>query len=705
MNGPLPEAPPVPAGEAEPPPGGIRPRWLDRRTALTVLTLAAVFTALCLQWSLTHGRLSQDSTYDDCAYLYDGGSRLNLLYERGFGAFFADAVCNPPHAPFTAYGATLAFALFGVHDWSPYVLNGMIVCALLGFVSYVARGLSLRWRAALMVLPLTLPIGISVVHDYRPDSLCALLSVIGMYLVAEAGAYRVGREQRRPLIAGGMAFGLALWAKPPVFGLTLLTAGLAAGGAWLAANLFDPQRNPRRAADSALRMGVPVALACVLVAAPYYAVNGVHVFRYFFYNTFNKNTDFWKMPGGWAGSAHYYVFGQAGDLLMGRGFYAWAVLYVLALGWVAWRRQFRELVLQAVLLLLAAASLAAVVYGRIENPFFGMTWVMVMVAACLRAWAFVFSTLDLARGQGLLAGILVVSLGVSDLTLLRLRHSWPQHNPAVDALTGTGHSINQRILDDISAEVARRGGHPDEPPMTFLTVTGFINEATLRWMAFREGRALAFSDLQTESRFEPFVGKIAAASFIVSGEDRTGGVFEIMPPWKLRFQLADYVAAEARAGQLRLLGRYPTPEGGSYRLWVNEEEAARNAGIFSPISGEEGFMPMEGPYPQWHEGRVRWALGPRSQFTFDAASAGEGKLDMWVHALAEPVHAAVLLDGKPLGEMDVPPGEAFRHVVLPAALHAGANRFAFVCARDPSPSPDGYHRAILFSQLEVQTAP
>ena len=559
-----------------PPPGTGPPRALrpERGTVLAACALAAVFTLWCLQWSLTHGRLSQDATYDDCAYLYDGGSRLMILYEHGGGAFLANAARYPAHAPFSTYAASAGFALFGFHDWAPYVLNGGVVAGLLVLVGHVARPLPLPGRAGLMALVLTLPIALSAVHDFRPDALCALLSVAGMYLVVEAGVYRVGTERRRALVAGGLAFGLALWAKPPVFALTLVTAALATGGAWLAGVLFEPPRDPRDAARSALRTGAAVGLPCALVAAPYYALNGGEVVRYFLYSIFDKKAAFWQVPGGWAGAVRYYLFGESGELLMGRGFYAWVVLYGLTLGWIVWRRHAREAVLQGLLLLLTLVSLGAVLYGRLQNAFFGTTWVMLLALTCVRGWAFLFSTLPPARWRGILGAALLLGLGTTDLTLLRLRKSWPHHAPAVDELVGRGHSINGRILDDISRELARRGGSPAQPPVTFLTVTGFINEATLRWLAFREGRALAFSDLQQESRVEPFRQAIENASFVVSGEDKTGGVFENLPPWKLRCELADLVAAEERAGRLRLLARYPTSAGGSYRLFVNDARLA-----------------------------------------------------------------------------------------------------------------------------------
>ncbi len=463
-------------------------------------------------------------------------------------------------------------------------------------------------------------------------------------------------------------------------------------------------RTARRAAGSATRIGASVALPCALVATPYYAVNGATVVRYFLFNAFDKNSDFWKLPGGWSSAAQFYIFGPSGELLAGRGFYFWVGLYVITLAGVAWCRSARELFLQGILLLLTAVSLAAVIYGRIQNPFFGMTWILLLAITCLRVWAFALSSLRPAWWQGRLAAVLILALGLTDLTLLRLHNYWPGHDPAVDNLVGHAHSVNQRILDDIFHEIERHPGDFPAPPPPFLTVTGFIGQATLQWMSFREGHPLVFTDAQLESHLEPFEREIAKATFVVSAEDKTRGVFEIMPPWKLRFQLADYAADEERAGRLHLLARYPTDTGGSYRLWVNDEKIAVSTGTFSAFSSWDGFLPIEGPYPEFYGGRVRWAAGSRSQFVFDSAQGGAARLDMWVRVPA-PVHAAVLLEGDPVGELDVPVDWHFRHVILPVTLHPGANRFTLVEASEPPAAPDGYRRAILFSHLEVQPAP
>ncbi len=692
-----------PQPPAPPSPGRTEPPAFTRSVVLTALALAVVFTALCLQWSLSHARLSQDPTYDDCAYLYDGGKRLLTLYERGVGAFLSETVQDPPHAPFSAFGATLAFALCGMHDWAPYALNGLLVFAFLLFVGYLGRALPDRWRGALMFLALTLPITVGMVHDFRPDAMCALCAAAGVYLAAEAGVYRSGPAQRRGLIAGGAAFGLALWAKPAVFPLTVLAAGLSAGGAWLAACLFDPSaRAPRRA----LAVGAAVALPCALVALPYWAVGGAATVRYFLNNSsFGQDNQFTKLAGGLTHSLRFYTVGPSGAMLLGNGMIVWLILYALFLGWLVWRRHRRELALQALLLALTGVALGVVVYGRINNPFFGVTWALLLVVACLRAGAFFLSALPLDRWPGRAGAVLLAAVIATDGLALPLAKIWASYYPAVDALTGHGHSINQGILDDIGRELVR---HP--PPMgeeratVFLMATGFINEGTLRWMAFQQGKPLVFFDLQRAPQIQPFRDAITTAGFVVSADENAGGVFQMNPPYKIRAELAQLAADEEHAKRLRLLASYPTPDGGSYRLWINEARAGQVAGVYSPFADWEGFLPFEGPYPEYHGSRIRWATGARSEFTFNAAAAGPGALDMWMRAPA-PFHAQLLLDGNPVGEVDVPVENNFQHVVLPVTLHAGANRFALVSASEPPANPDGNHRSVLFSQLEVEPAP
>ena len=99
-----------------------RGRWL-----LLISILSAAYTANVIQWSLRFGRLAMDPVFDDVGYLTDGLQRLNILDQAGFHAFCRSFVQAPPHSPWSTLLATSAFSVFGVHDWAPYLLNGLLV--------------------------------------------------------------------------------------------------------------------------------------------------------------------------------------------------------------------------------------------------------------------------------------------------------------------------------------------------------------------------------------------------------------------------------------------------------------------------------------------------------------------------------------------------------------------------------------------------
>src|SRR6516162_8272129 len=101
-------------------------RWI-----LILLLVSAFYTANVIQWSLRYSRLAGDPVADDVGYLIDGFERLNVLDTAGFHAFCNSLIQAPPHSPWSTALATLAFALMGVHDWAPYILNGFLVFLLL----------------------------------------------------------------------------------------------------------------------------------------------------------------------------------------------------------------------------------------------------------------------------------------------------------------------------------------------------------------------------------------------------------------------------------------------------------------------------------------------------------------------------------------------------------------------------------------------
>jgi hypothetical protein len=141
---------------------------------LVLLVVSGLFTANVIQWSFRHGRLAMDPVADDVTYLIDGFQRINILNTAGFRAFCNSFVQSPPHSPWSTLLASIAFAFFGVHDWAPYALNGLLVFLLL-LVAWELVDLRNSFsRVALILTVLLLQPAFQAVLEFRPDFAVAL---------------------------------------------------------------------------------------------------------------------------------------------------------------------------------------------------------------------------------------------------------------------------------------------------------------------------------------------------------------------------------------------------------------------------------------------------------------------------------------------------------------------------------------------------
>ena len=666
-----------------------------RRSILAALLLTVFFTLLCVQWSFARGRLSQDVTYDDSMYFFEAGKRLAVFYDRGLAAYLAGLYRDPPHAPFTDFGAELAFSLFGLHDWVPYVfVNGPVIFGLLLAVAFLARAASLRTQVALMVFTLTTPLAVLGLHEYRPDFPGALFTALGIVLVLDATLFRVDQRQRRQWIVGGLFFGLALVTKAVFFVHTLTLEALAIASA----GALTWRDGRRRFAGIAAR----VALPGLLVAAPYFAVNFRETFGYFYDFALGAHRHVSEIKGGLAASAYFYTFGYAGRLMLGGSFFVGATLWAFCVGRLVWTGDKRELLFQGGLLLPAAVSLGSIIANQRENQYFGLPadvlFLCMLVRAVAAAWAGWHPTRRRAAwGLAALGGLCAVNLCLLDPAVL-----WPYSVPPLDYVVHRGHSLNARILDDLWHEFGSRAAVPAEPPAVFVTREGFVTAQTFRWLALKSGRRLDFTDVWTDEDPEAFRRRLQEATFVVAPEDNAAGVYNQNAAWTLRFEVERMLAA---LPGLRLLHRYPdSPGGPAYRLYVNDERMLEKYGGFGDFQVREGFLPWEGPYPQWDLGRVRWAVGPGSRFAVVAEAAGEAVLRFSVRA-DQPVHATLRQGGADLLEINLPGGTGFHAFAVPVKVQAGGNEFALRYEGKLAASPDGVPRALLFRQLELQARP
>jgi hypothetical protein len=241
-----------------------------KRAALFICLVAFVYTLLVLQWSLRVGRLAGDPVADDVGYLVDGADRLNVLDQHGVGAFLHSLRVNPPHSPWSTGLALTGFALFGVNDWSPYVLNGSLVLILL-FAGYLYFGRSHPINKILILSTLLMmPLPLTAVHDFRPDFAVGLFTALfALTIVWLACHERVRDSELRTHIFVGLIVGMAYLAKPSFFPHTTVMWVAAFCLAEICYRIFSSDRLQVR--PTLFRLGGQVTGAALL-AGPYFSV-------------------------------------------------------------------------------------------------------------------------------------------------------------------------------------------------------------------------------------------------------------------------------------------------------------------------------------------------------------------------------------------------------------------------------------------------
>ena len=237
-----------------------------------------------------------------------------------------------------------------------------------------------------------------------------------------------------------------------------------------------------------------------------------------------------------------------------------------------------------------------------------------------------------------------------------------------------------------------------------MTTGGFVSSTTLAWLAQRADLPFDFTDHQLSNSLDEMRQGIRDAVFVIEPEDHTAGVFLELPSWAIHAQVAQVLNEEVAAGRLRLLRSYPTQDGGAYQLFVNDEKTSEWTDHYSPVLGWDGFLPWEGPYPESHLGRVRWGIGQHERVEFAPDTPGRALLTFSVRA-DQPVHGTVAVNGAAVAAVDLPGRTGFHSFHIPINRTADATVMTLDFDRPLATSPDGFQRALLFRELEMEPAP
>ena len=181
--------------------------FLKRNSIFAIsLTLSTIAGTFSLFYSYNYGRLSQQLSYDDVAYIIDAGARLRN------GDLPYSLFSSPPHSPYQTLLSVLGLKVFGFHDLSPYIFGAVFFAIALTLFSY-SLPIGKRHSLYLSLILCFSSIGYFGFTEFRPDLSYALITATGLiYLI----------QRNVPIYLGTGFILIAFWIKPSFFPHTLV---------------------------------------------------------------------------------------------------------------------------------------------------------------------------------------------------------------------------------------------------------------------------------------------------------------------------------------------------------------------------------------------------------------------------------------------------------------------------------------------------
>jgi hypothetical protein len=261
-------------------------------------------------------------------------------------------------------------------------------------------------------------------------------------------------------------------------------------------------------------------------------------------------------------------------------------------------------------------------------------------------------------------------------------------------LTLKGNSANLKIVNAIRNHL-REVDSNIASSRVFVSFVGEVNKDSLQWLALQQSTPLQFSDLSMVNDISVYEETIWGSDFIVVADEDAVGINRSLPSYTVQKPVLKFLREQPSFEEIMVLTTGTI--NGSIRLFANQAslEKQHTVSLSYPVSG---FLPPEGPYPQWKLPVVRWGLFPESRILLPDELSGTVEM----HLSARGQIGAKLLVTLNTEEIyhHVFNGESFEEMAIPLTIASGIKVVRFRYDRFTD-GKDNFKRTILFGNIRI----
>ncbi len=357
--------------------------------ALVVVSL--FFTSHVVSWSKELGKLAVPPDYDDSVTLVEAGVRTLAVQQDGAGAIFNESAKRHPRSFFHIYWTTFLYSVFGIHESVVFYASGIFLFGvLLAFVLLLPKEISLVLKLAWALVFLGIPVCFHIIHDYRSEIAMAAFLFIGCACALE---WVWGIERKGiwfGLTAG--SFILALGMKPVMFPYQLGMLGLCSM-VYLTKQLAEYQSSQGIRPIRKWFFRLLLLWAIVLVPLiPHFLIHWDSIRDYIVGNSFE--TTFWNFTEEHGSQYLFHWLGYSGVWYVGalNGIFAFLLLAGLVCSIIPCLKKFSPGGKWISLAFITIGSYAGISISPMHQPFWGLTFNLLLSASAICLLAFLFNT-------------------------------------------------------------------------------------------------------------------------------------------------------------------------------------------------------------------------------------------------------------------------------------------------------------------------